>query len=65
MSETKLSTFPSNKLEALTMLYLENQDLSKTTPEELVDVYHETLKKIKDRSTDTFPQRRNNASSLK
>ncbi len=50
MSESvNLSTFPSCKLDALTMLYLEKQDLSELTPEQLVDKYLETYEKIKSR----------------
>lgn len=44
---TNLNTFPSNKAEALTMLYLQNQDLSGLTPQELVDKYDECLKTVK------------------
>lgn len=43
-----LSTFPNNKIEALTMLYLQSQDLSALSPEELYDKYEETYKKIKE-----------------
>lgn len=34
--------FPINKVEALTMLYLQNQDLKNTTPEQLAVMYQET-----------------------
>lgn len=48
MSENvTFSTFPHNKIEALTMLYLQNQDLSNVTPEELVKLYADTLEKVK------------------
>ena len=40
-------TFPRNRAEALTMLYLQNQDLSACSPEELADKYFEVLKAIK------------------
>jgi len=43
---TSLSTFPSGKVSALTMLYLEKQDLSSLTPEELADKYQEVYEKI-------------------
>ena len=48
MSDNNLSTFPSNRIEALTMLYLQNQDLSDITPEELLEKYHETYKRIRE-----------------
>lgn len=42
-----LDTFPSTKTEALAMLYLQNQDLSSLTPENLVTKYNETYNKIR------------------
>lgn len=48
MSDTSLHTFPKNKYDALTMLYLEKQDLSNLTPEEYLDKYDEVYKKISD-----------------
>ncbi|WP_157454950.1 hypothetical protein [Carnobacterium maltaromaticum] len=47
MSETNLKTFPKNKYDALTMLFLQNQDLSNLTPEELANKYNEVHAKIK------------------
>ncbi|ORX23379.1 hypothetical protein BVF91_05985 [Thermoanaerobacterium sp. PSU-2] len=41
-----LSSFPSTRTEALTMLYLEKQDLSHISPEELVEKYLEIEGKI-------------------
>lgn len=38
--------FPSTKIEALTMLYLQKQDLSSLSPEEFLDKYEETYCKI-------------------
>lgn len=40
--------FPSDRIEALTMLYLQNQDLSEATPEELVQKYLEVRSKIEE-----------------
>lgn len=36
-------TFPSTRAEALTMLFLQKQDLSNLTPEELAQKYLEVL----------------------
>lgn len=47
MNDVQLDTFPSDKREALTMLYLQQQDLSELTPAELVDKYKQTLDEIK------------------
>lgn len=41
-----MAEFPNSKREALTMLYLQSQDLSGLTPEDFVDKYNETYKKI-------------------
>lgn len=46
--ENTMSEFPSNSYEALAMLYMENQDLSGKTPEELLKLFYETEKKIYD-----------------
>lgn len=39
--------FPSDLSEALTMLYLQNQDLSGKTPEDVVDLYYDAYYKIR------------------
>ncbi len=46
MSDVSLSTFPTGKISALTMLYLQNQDLRDKSPEELLDLYNETYQRI-------------------
>lgn len=43
-----IKTFPANKTEALTMLYLQNSDLSKLTPSELAEKYISVRKEISD-----------------
>lgn len=40
-------TFPATREEALTMLYLQQQDISDISPEELVKMYFRTLDSIK------------------
>lgn len=42
-----LSTFPSNKISGLAMLYLQNQDLSNMTPSELASKYDTVYSEIK------------------
>lgn len=39
MKDIDLKTFPSNRVEALTMLYLQNQDLTELDPKDLVQLY--------------------------
>lgn len=47
MNDTTLSTFPDNRTEALAMLYVQHQDLSELTPEQLLDLYYEAYDKIR------------------
>lgn len=39
--------FPSNRLEALTLLWLQQQDLSSISPEDLQALYFSTYKRLK------------------
>lgn len=50
--DTNLRTFPDSYVEALTMLYLERQDLSGKTPEELVELYMKTYSRISDAASE-------------
>lgn len=45
MSES--SMYPSNFIEALTLLYLQNQDLSGISPEALVKLFYEVHDEIR------------------
>ncbi len=48
MTDTiKLQTFPATRFEALAILYLQNQDLSGKTPEEIMEMYLETEQALK------------------
>lgn len=47
-------TFPSDYVEALTMLYLERQDLTGKTPEDLAEMYWETYFKINYAAKDAY-----------
>ena len=40
------NSFPENAVQALAMLYLQSRDLSKKSPEEICDLYIDTLKRI-------------------
>lgn len=42
-----LNTFPSSEAEALTLLYLQNQDLADFTPEEVYDKYRDAYERIR------------------
>lgn len=57
--EISLYTFPDSKEEALTMLYLQNQDLSGKTPEDLIELYYVTYDKIKERNHEIRIRRKN------
>lgn len=41
-----MSDFPSSEYQALAMLYMQNQDLSGKTPEELLRLFKDTEKRI-------------------
>lgn len=58
MADTDLYTFPSNKYEALTMLYVQNQDLSELTPEQLLDMYQTAYDKIRAHEKEKRTERR-------
>ena len=45
---TSIEAFPANKFEALAMLYLQQQNLSGLTPEQLLDKYQDVYSKIRD-----------------
>lgn len=45
-NDVNLKVFPADKDEALTMLFLQNQDLSGKTPEEIAAMYDDAYKKI-------------------
>lgn len=47
-NEINLESFPSNRVEALTMLYLYKMDVSDMSPEALVKEYLRVSQKIKD-----------------
>ena len=49
--------YPSNKAEALAYLYMEKQDLSDKTPEDIVDMYNEVYDRIV-RKMNTIPSGR-------
>ena len=46
-NEVNLSTFPSSYQEALALLYVQNQDLSEATPENLSEMYWEAYYRIR------------------
>lgn len=48
MEDIKLKVFPKDESEALAMLWLQNQDLSNATPEELLDKYQDAYNKIRE-----------------
>ena len=45
---THSETFPSNKFEALALLYMQHQNLSGVSPEQLLDWYQDVYTKIRD-----------------
>lgn len=47
MSDVSLNTFPSNSIDALALLYVQNQDLSGKTPERICEIYWEAYFRIR------------------
>ncbi|MCH5261819.1 MAG: hypothetical protein J1F42_02810 [Lachnospiraceae bacterium] len=45
---TSFTAFPANKFEALAMLYMQNQNLSGFTPEQLLDKFQDAYARIRD-----------------
>lgn len=48
-SSVSLSSFPSDRRDALAMLYMQNQDLSGKTPEEIAAMYDDAYSKISEK----------------
>lgn len=46
--KVSLDTFPSNRFEALALLYCQKHATSETSPAELARMYHAALKEIKE-----------------
>lgn len=44
--KTTLNTFPASELQALALLYVQNQDLSGLSPEEVYDKYRDAYERI-------------------
>lgn len=62
MSNLTSQSFPSNKLEALTMLYMQNQNLTLLSPYQLLEKYYETYEQLK--SYDAVKHTQQNSSML-
>ena len=58
MDTTTLKTFPGSYVEALTMPYLERQDLTDKTPEDLAEMYWTTYDKVCAAGKAAFSERR-------
>jgi hypothetical protein len=50
--KTELNMFPRNRFDALALLYLQNQDLSKLTPQELLDKFDEVRESIRNHNNE-------------
>lgn len=52
MFVSDFKTFPSGKFSALSMLYVQSQDLTGKTPEELLDMYDDAYQKIENHAVE-------------
>ena len=57
MTDIDLRTFPANEIEALAMLYVQQQDLSEISPEALYDMYRDAYDKIRSHRRETRENR--------
>lgn len=48
MAENSFKTFPSDRNEALAMLYLQNQDLSGKSPKEIQEMFLSACKEMRE-----------------
>lgn len=48
ISSISLSAFPTNKFEALALIYMQQQNLSGMSPEQMLDKYQEVYSKMRD-----------------
>ena len=55
MSESKISTFPDDRNSALAMLYVQLHATEESTPEDLVDMYVDSLYRIRKQFTQKRP----------
>ena len=46
--KVSLNTFPASETQALALLYVQNQDLSGLTPEEIYEKYRDAYERIHD-----------------
>lgn len=63
LSDKEFKTFPSNETEAITLLYLQKQDLSDLSPEELTVKYLETKSLVFDAKAEYFSNLRSSKAS--
>lgn len=47
MSDMDLKAFPQNNIEALAMLFVQNQDLNEKSPEEICEIYWNAYYRIR------------------
>lgn len=52
-NDMRLSMFPANECEALALLYIQKQDISGLSPEEIYDKYKNAYDEIKARKKET------------
>ena len=45
-NEVNFNAFPKSYIQALTILYLNNQDLSEATPEDITNLYCDTIRRV-------------------
>ncbi len=55
-----MSDFPDNKYDALALIYVQSRDLSTLSPAEILDLYENARKEIKERGAERRSEAYNN-----
>lgn len=55
-----MSDFPDNRYDALALIYVQSRDLSTLSPAEILDLYENARKEIKERGTKRRSEAYNN-----
>jgi len=58
LSDKELKTFPSNDIEAITIMYLQKQDLSDMSPSELAMKYFEVKKEVHEAKVEYYSNKK-------
>lgn len=61
-NKVSLNTFPSNRCEALALLYVQSKNLSEATPEDLAEMYSDAYDRICEKLKEISKEKRDERS---